>query len=211
VRPPRSRRLCAPTYSAVSGSWQQPTITCPKNEDELAVWWVGLDGFNTGTVEQDGTLAWCFKGTPSYYTWWEMYPTNEIQLAGNSVKPGDNITASVNYSTSTNKYTLALTDSTHTANSLNQVQACGAGQTCKRASAEWIAETPGARRGLWPWPSFSTWTLTNASATAGTTGSISSFPDDEITIVGNDGEHLANTGAISNGGKNFTVKWAYVY
>ena len=85
------------TYTAVSGAWKQPTITCPKNEDELAVWWVGLDGFNNGTVEQDGTMAWCFKGTPAYYTWWEMFPTNSIQIVGSSVKPGDTIAASVNF------------------------------------------------------------------------------------------------------------------
>jgi hypothetical protein len=197
------------TYTAVSGSWTQPTITCPKNEDELAVWWVGLDGNTSGTVEQDGTMGFCLKGTPTYYTWWEMFPTNQIQVVSSALKPGDHIAASVKFAA--NKFTLAVTDSTHTANSFTKSAACGAGQTCKRSSAEWIAETPSGNRGMWPWPSFGTWSVTNASATAGTVGGISSFPDDEITIVGSDNEHLANTGALTAGGKAFTVKWAYVY
>ena len=45
------------TYSAVSATWTQPRITCTASEDELAGWWVGLDGFTTPTVEQDGTFA----------------------------------------------------------------------------------------------------------------------------------------------------------
>ncbi|HEY1740523.1 MAG TPA: G1 family glutamic endopeptidase [Acidimicrobiia bacterium] len=197
------------TYTAVSGSWKQPAVTCPKNEDELAVWWVGLDGFSNATVEQDGTMAFCFKGTPAYYTWWEMFPTNSIQVVGSSVKPGDTIAASVKFAS--NKYNLTITDSTHAANSFAKSQTCAAAQPCKRASAEWIAETPGGSRGLWPWPSFGTWSLTNASATAGTAGAISTFPDNEITITGNDGEHLANTGALTGGGKAFNVTWAYVF
>ena len=173
------------------------------------MWWVGLDGFNNGTVEQDGTMAFCFEGTPSYYTWWEMFPTNSIQIAGSSVKPGDTIAASVKFAA--NKYNLTVADSTHTANSFTRSEACGAGLTCKRTSAEWVAETPGGERGLWPWPSFGTSGLTNASATAGTAGTVSSFPDDQITIVGNQGEHLANTGALTGGGKAFNVTWAYVF
>ncbi|HEY3831160.1 MAG TPA: G1 family glutamic endopeptidase [Acidimicrobiia bacterium] len=197
------------TYTAGSGSWKQPTVTCPKNEDELAVWWVGLDGFSSATVEQDGTMAFCYRGAPAYYTWWEMFPTNDIQIVGSSVKPGDTIAASVKFAS--NKYNLTITDSTHPANSFIQSQTCAAAHPCKRTSAEWVAETPAGTRGLWPWPSFGTWSLTNASTTAGTTGTISSFPDDDITIVGNQGEHLANTGALTSGGKAFNVTWAYVF
>jgi len=51
-----------------------------------------FDGFNNGTVEQAGTAATCSYGadpTPSYYAWWEMYPTNNIQVAPLNVSPGD--------------------------------------------------------------------------------------------------------------------------
>ena len=62
--------------------------------DELAVDWVGIDGWTDGTVEQTGTLEWRFESTASYYTWGEMYPTNGIQTVGITVAPGDAVTAS---------------------------------------------------------------------------------------------------------------------
>ena len=81
-------------YSQVAGSWTQPSVSCTK-EDQVVVTWVGLDGLTDGTVEQDGTLAQCFQGTAFYYTWWEMFPTNDIQLVGSTVRPGDKVTSSV--------------------------------------------------------------------------------------------------------------------
>jgi hypothetical protein len=197
------------TYTKVSGSWIQPAVTCPTDEDEVAVFWVGLDGFDNSTVEQDGTLAQCYKGTAFYYTWWEMYPTNNITTVGNTLKPGDQISASVNYAKG--KYKLALTDQTTTANSFSLTQTCGAGQVCNNASADWIAETPSYSRGLTPWPQFGTWRLTAASATSGTAGAISAFPDDEITILGTFGENLATTGALNKAGNAFGVTWAYTW
>ena len=197
------------TYTKVSGSWTQPAVTCPTNEDEVAVFWVGLDGFDNSTVEQDGTLAQCYKGTAFYYTWWEMYPTNSITTVGNTLKPGDQISASVNYAKG--KYKIALTDQTTTANSFSLTQTCGAGQVCNNASADWIAETPSYDRGLSPWPQFGTWKLTAASATSGTAGAISAFPDDEITILGTFGENLATTGALNRAGNAFGVTWAYTW
>lgn len=200
----------ANTYSMVSASWVQPAVTCPVKEDAIVVFWVGLDGFNTSTVEQDGTMAWCFNGTVTYYSWWEMFPTNNIQTVGSTVAPGDKIAASVVFAAG--HYALKLTDSTHTANSFSTSQVCGAGLTCPNASAEWIVETPGGARGLWPWQNFRTWHLSAAKVKSGTTtGVIKSFPDDEITIVGTDGQSLSTTGALNTAGNGFGDAWAYSY
>ena len=59
------------------------------------MFWVGIDGFTSGSVEQDGTLIECSGGRAFYFTWWEMFPTNSIQVVGSSVRPGDAISASV--------------------------------------------------------------------------------------------------------------------
>ena len=63
--------------------------------DGFAYHWVGLDGWNSGTVEQDGVAGFCEGGTASYDAWWEMFP-NGINLVF-SVSPGDAITSSVTY------------------------------------------------------------------------------------------------------------------
>lgn len=198
------------TYTSVSATWSQPGVTCPKDEDLIVVFWVGLDGFTTNTVEQDGTLAWCFRGTALYYSWWEMFPTNNIQIVGSTVAPNDAITALVSFAAG--NYNLKLTDTTHPANSFTKSAKCGAGQKCLNQSAEWIVETPGGTRGLWPWPNFGTWKLANAKVTAGKThGVIDSFPDDEITIVDTDSNSLATTGALNAAGNAFADAWKYEY
>ncbi|MGI8761705.1 MAG: G1 family glutamic endopeptidase [Jatrophihabitantaceae bacterium] len=197
------------TYLSVSGHWTQPTMTCPTHEYQVAVFWVGLDGFNNGTVEQDGTLAECYEGVAYYYTWWEMYPTNSITIVGNA-KAGDAVTASVLYSSG--KFHLRVTDVTTPAASLLETEACGAGLTCARASAEWIAETPSQARGYYPLPDFATWHLLSAHVTGGATrGVISSFPDDVIDLISIAPYNLATTSTLAPTGTSFTAVWDNSY
>jgi hypothetical protein len=44
-------------YTYVHSTFVQPTITCPGVADQYTSNWVGLDGYNDETVEQDGTAA----------------------------------------------------------------------------------------------------------------------------------------------------------
>jgi len=108
------------TFSTATGNWTEPSVTCSSSQEQLAAFWVGIDGFTSGAVEQDGTLAECFRRSAFYFSWWEMYPTNSIHVVGSSVQPGDSISASVVRSGSS--YTLKVTDSTHSANSFTTTQ-----------------------------------------------------------------------------------------
>jgi Peptidase A4 family len=183
------------TYTEVSGSWKQPSVKCTQ-EDQFSVFWVGLDGLANGTVEQDGTYAQCFQGTAYYGTWWEMYPTNEIQVYA-SANPGDKVTASVSFAGS--EFTLAVTDSTTASASFSTSQTCVATVGCARSSAEWIAERPSGTTGLYPLADFKPWQLTNASvATSSTTGVISTFPDEAVDMIDTtDTYDLASVGGLS--------------
>ena len=101
-----------PTYTTVSASWVQPKVTCTKKNDPWTLFWVGLDGWNTSkTVEQGGTEGQCLGGTPQYYAWWEMYPTNSIQSTF-PIAVGDHISASVAYSSTDDTYTVTIDDTT---------------------------------------------------------------------------------------------------
>jgi Peptidase A4 family len=199
------------SYGKVSGKWTEPAITCPTKEQQIAVFWIGIDGWNSSTVEQGGTLAQCFEGTAFYYTWWEMFPTNFIQTVGTTVKPGDKIAASV-VKTGTS-YAIKVTDSTTSGNNINTTQTCAA-TTCIDASAEWIAEAPGGPRGEYPLANFKKWTASAAGVTsAGTSGHISTFPDDEITMVSSfsGGYALAAPGALNSTATGFSVTWKNSY
>src|SRR5690242_2672875 len=47
------------TFTDVQGSWTQPTATCSSKKKTYSSFWVGIDGYNSGTVEQTGTSADC--------------------------------------------------------------------------------------------------------------------------------------------------------
>jgi len=191
------------SFSRVSASWTEPTPNCSSRTTALAVFWVGIDGFSSNSVEQDGTLIECSGGSAFQFTWWEMFPTNSIQVVGQSLAAGDHITSTVTRSGS--RYTLTVTDSTHSANSFSTTQSCS---SCANSSAEWIAEAPSGSSGVFPLARFSTWNDANSSVTAGSTsGTISSFTDNEITMIDSSGAVKAQPGALNGSGNGFSVSW----
>jgi hypothetical protein len=190
------------SFSKVSASWTEPSASCGFST-QLAAFWVGIDGYSSDSVEQDGTLIECYLGTAYQYTWWEMYPTNDIQVVGETLAPGDAITSTVTRS-GTN-YTLTVTDSTHSANSFTETESCS---SCANSSAEWIAEAPSGSTGVYPLADFKSWTASNASVTEGSTsGVISSFTDDEITMIDSSGRTKALPGSLNSAGNSFSVAW----
>jgi hypothetical protein len=190
-------------FSKVAASWKEPSPSSCGDTITLAAFWVGIDGYSSDSVEQDGTLIECYYGTNYQFSWWEMYPTNDIQTVGESVAGGDSITASV--VRSGDSYTLAVTDSTHTANSFSTTQSC---TDCANSSAEWIAEAPSGEDGVYPLEDFGSWTASSASVTEGSTaGVISSFTDDEITMVDSSSNVKAQPSALTSGGNGFSVAW----
>ena len=77
-------------FNYVSAEFVQPAVTCPGVKKQYTSNWVGLDGFNDETVEQDGTFAYCGGPnwtTPKYEAWYEMYPAGSVGVF--KVKPGD--------------------------------------------------------------------------------------------------------------------------
>jgi Peptidase A4 family len=193
------------SFSQVAGSWSEPGVTCSGRSTTYAAFWVGIDGYSSDSVEQDGTLIECYRGTAYQYSWWEMYPTNDIQVVGESVAAHDTISASV--VRSGDSYTLKVTDSTHSANSFTTTQTCS---DCANSSAEWIAEAPCCTNsgGILPLADFGTWTESGATVTEGSTsGVISSFTDDEITMVDNSDLVKAQPGSLNSSGNGFSVTW----
>jgi hypothetical protein len=186
-------------FTSIKAKWTQPSASCG-SATSLAAFWVGIDGFSSASVEQDGTLIECDGGTAFYFSWWEMYPTNDIQVVGETVEPGDSITASVVRSGTS--YKLALTDSTNKANSFSTTQSC---TDCANSSAEVIAEAPSSSSGVEPLSDFGTFKATGAKVDSGT---ISSFTDDEITMVNGTTKAVeAKPGALNSSGNSFKVTW----
>ncbi len=186
------------TFSTVTGHWTEPSVSCG-SQTSLAAFWVGIDGYSSSSVEQDGTLAECYYGSAYYYTWWEMYPSNDIQVVGSSLRPGDSISASVVRSGTS--YTLKVTDSSRSGNSFSTTQTCS---SCANSSAEWIAEAPSGSSGVYPLANFHSWTETGATVNSRV---ISSYADDEITMTDPSGRVKAQPGPLNGSGNGFSVTW----
>ena len=205
-----AKTTAAGTFTKVSGSWTAPGVTC-RAEDQLTVDWVGLDGLFSNSVEQAGTMAWCFQHKPIYFTWWEMFPTGSGLIeVGKTLRPGDKISASVTRSGTAFK--LKLTDSTTKANSFATTQTCPASK-CLASSAEWIAERPAFGIGIAPLVHFNAFKITNgtevASGKSGTIGSFSSVNEIQMVDATNT-YHLSTVSALA-GGKSFSATWRNSY
>src|SRR5437660_833616 len=82
--------------SAVSANWTVPAVT--GGGTAYSSMWVGIDGYSSPTVEQIGTDSDLVNGVPTYYAWYEMYPSYSVTISSVAVHVGDQVNASVNYS-----------------------------------------------------------------------------------------------------------------
>jgi Peptidase A4 family len=184
-------------FNSVSSSWTEPTATCDDNGDEYAAFWVGLDGFNSDSVEQTGTDSDCDGGTPDYYGWYEMYPADPVYFS-NPVEPGDSMYASVVFSGS-DTYTITLTDNTQGWTQTETEYESG----LANSSAEVITEAPSSEDGPLPLADFGT---VNYSSSTVDGQSMSNLSPTQIIMVGNSGDQLDNTSSMDGSG-DFSNTW----
>jgi hypothetical protein len=213
----------------VKGSWIVPPVDCSASTGTPGAYssfWLGIDGWNSNSVEQIGTDSDCASatdGSPTntgvYYAWFEFYPQASYFIGNPDngfadfvVQPGDIITAEVKSGSvggkgPGKKFTVTLKSSrgwNFTATSPGNAQ---------QSSAEWIAEAPccGSGNTVLPLASFGTVSYSNSSATIGTkTGAIGSFGTSvqEVTMVTEaapSGLTKAQPSTLSGG--NFQVTW----
>ena len=202
------------SVSDVKGSWIVPAIQgdC-STQNQYASFWVGIDGYNSNTVEQIGTDSDCQNGSPTYYAWYEFYPHFAYNIPLN-IKPGDVVSAEVSYSGG--KFTVAITDR-RTGQTWSTTQKA---PNAKRSSAEWIIEAPYSG-GILPLANFGTVAFgqhyTNVPLTCDATIGPTSGPVGsaafaaslvEITMVASDGTTvMSQSSALSKDATGFTDKW----
>jgi hypothetical protein len=221
------------TYNSVAASWTQPAVDCSAGGgvgggvlggllganglgnllgpgSSAASFWVGLDGYNSNSVEQLGADSDCNGTTPTYYAWWEMYP-NPSQVLSSSypVKPGDQMTAWVASNGSGTDFYLALKDSTAGWSfATNQTASPGFGRT----SGEIVAEAPSECNILFcselPLADFGQVGFGNGDLidNSGRNGSLSAFNANAITMASS-GKTLAVPSDLSADGRSFSVSW----
>jgi hypothetical protein len=181
-------------FNSVSSSWTEPAASCGGGT-QYAAFWVGLDGYNSSSVEQTGTDSDCSGGSPDYYGWYEMYPAAPVYFT-NPVSPGDSMSASVTVSGTS--YTLTLTDNTQ-----GWTQTENETGSFANSSAEVITEAPSSATGPLPLADFGTINYSGASANGSSMGSQNPT---SITMVGSSGDQLDSTSGIDGSGA-FSNTW----
>jgi hypothetical protein len=195
----------------VKGSWIVPTnVTCPNGApDSYSSFWVGIDGFNSNTVEQIGIDADCIGGTPAYSAWFEFYPHWPYTINTITINPGDTIFAEVSAGAKS-QFTVTLRNVYR-----NQVFSTTTKMPqAQLSSAEWVVEAPWSS-GVLPLANFGTawfghqYTSQNNTCYAtvgGNTGAIGSFGANivQINMVTSTGANEALPSPLGDNGTSFT-------
>lgn len=193
------------TVSYVAASWVVPTLAATTDDTYCAVW-VGIDGYQSPSVEQIGTSHNWINGAQQNYAWFEMYPNGSYEINGFPVDNGDVISAKVAYKGgNTFKLVISnLTKGVSTAVPSSYTMTTSA----LRSSAEWVVEAPYSGAIL-PLSDFKLVTLNNCSAVInGVSGTINNgeWMNDEITMAGTSGVEAQPTALLKNG-SCFQVAW----
>lgn len=195
------------TYAV--GTCTVPSGVCSKTAT-YSSYWVGLDGYNSSTVEQLGFDVDCSSGRPVYYAWFEMYPQGSFLISGFPIAPGQSITMSVSF-LGNGVYTLMIRN-----NTLNFQYTVPANYTTNTSalhnSAEWIVEAPTVGSSLASLTQFTPpaqWT--NCSATVGcNAGPINRSGNTFTAIQMVSGSTVkAVPSALNAAGNGFSVTWKH--
>jgi Peptidase A4 family len=187
------------TFNDVKGTWVQPAADCSvTNRSTYSSFWVGIDGYNSSSVEQIGTEADCSHGSASYSAWFEMYP-NPMVTIPIAVTPGVSYGGEVKYN-GNGSFTLTLSGGGQNYATTQSLR------NPTLSSAEWIAEAPSLCAGgchVAPLTDFGHVDFSSASANSQSIGSLSYDP---LTMVTNGFQIKAQPGSLNNGNA-FTDTW----
>jgi hypothetical protein len=185
------------TYGSVSASWVQPAGKCSTG-DQWSAFWVGLDGYTSGSVEQTGSEVNCVGRTAEYSAWYEMFP-NPPKTYSNTVRAGDHFNASVTYKGSS-EFSLYIADTTQRWSHTTTARLSGAA----RSSAEVIVEAPSSASGVLPLTDFGKVSFTGSEANGAALGRAAGVT--EIIMVDNAGNDKDTVSSLT-GGTSFSATW----
>jgi hypothetical protein len=194
-------------YNSVAGSRIQPSVACGGGTSYAALW-AGIDGYNSNTVEQAGTLAQCSSGHASYSAWYEFYPAASVTIPTITVHPGDVFSVTVTYSGSGSSFSVTVTDVTTGAS----FSSTGSVSSAARSSAECIMERPSIGGSITRLADFNVAKYgngyTSVSGTCDANGHAFGPGATRIVMVSNSGRKtLAQPSALNAAGDSFTVTW----
>jgi hypothetical protein len=163
---------------AVDAYWTVPYVASTSGSEEMAANWVGIGGFGTEDLIQDGTWEQITPGgSEAVSAWWEMLPgyAEFISLSPNpTISPTDTVYAVVSFdgtSGSNQVWFFEIIDET-TGSSWAGAETCASG--CYSSSfetADWIQESPEAGDTIVQIPAFGSFAFSDDEVYLGTPSS----------------------------------------
>jgi Peptidase A4 family len=212
-------------FNDVTAYWTVPRFSCRNRQlvhGSHAGQWIGIDGFQTLSVEQEGNSVDCIANrrratiTRGTTMWFEMYPLPPESYQ-DAVLPGDTIGAETKY-LGHSEFQLYIKDFTN-GQYINTVQPCT--QACSLHTTEAIDEIPGrgvrSKFGLTKTSTFTFANYYNAIFDSYVNADLSGYlgPTQYWGTIGTRiGDPLlkhhpvmATVGPLYNGGRDFNVYW----
>jgi hypothetical protein len=204
-------------FTSITGTWKVPITKCTGVSTASAAFWVGLGGSSESAtgLEQTGTAADCTNGTVRYFAWYEILPAAAIEVPL-KVKPGDQITTSVNVNGTT--VLVQIKNRTRKTSFTKALQVAAP----DLSSAEWVVEAPAACTAsgqctVLPLANFGGVTFTRAAAIASAHPGTLTDPTwaaEAISLVPQQSGRFsvlttagATPGPLSADGRSFGVSW----
>jgi hypothetical protein len=196
----------------VTANFNVPNLNCaastPGPQGSWYSDWTGLDGWLDGTVEQQGTEAYCNGGSQGLYVFYEMYPAGPIVFTGAS--PGDAVQSDTYFNPTTHVYTLQVKDLTQSGAGVTENIDCAA--TCSNTSAEVVSEAPGGGPPDYGLADYGADSYTNVGVTSvsGTKGNLTAnslWTVDSIKMVSQSTDDVLSTAGSVQGGTAFLATW----
>ncbi len=126
-------------YTAVTGTFNVPSLSPGTPDQDMVSEWVGIDGSDNGSLIQAGVTEVpepYDSGVFDVFAWWEVLPFSSQPVATMTVSAGDEVTVAIAQVSGTT-WTIHLTDTT-TGQSYTQ----NVGYNGPGTSVEWIVEAP---------------------------------------------------------------------
>lgn len=188
------------TYTAISGSWQIPSVTVGSDSAASDATWIGIGGDTSSDLIQVGTENIVEDGQVASSTFFEELPNSSENIPTVTVSAGDKVSASIT-EVATGEWNISINDLTNGESYSNTVY-----YNSSESSAEWVEEAPSDGSSIIPLDEFGSVTFTGGSTVEnGKTVSISGSNAQVLTMDNGAGQALTATSALQNNGGSFTV------
>jgi Peptidase A4 family len=187
------------TFTSVTASATVPSADCALTiigpAGDAASFWVGVDGYDSPTVEQNGFAESCDQlGQAAYWIWDEMLPAPSSPLA--SVNSGDHITVTTSFTNNEFLFTFVI-------NGQQTEYSASCASTCQRNSAEVITEDPNG--GTPQGEDLTDYGDEGYSGIQIDGAALSSFSLDQVDMVDANNEAMVTPTPIGSDGESFST------